>query len=149
MSVADTLAAVRPRSSRAVAFLVFAVAIALIAATPFLPNYYIRVIDSLLIYILLGIGLNIVIGYTGLLDLGFVAFYAVGAYSYALLASPQLDLHLPFLLILLVPACLPPTQRTRKPTTNASGGSPSKPAATPARALSSHTLASSENTTTS
>jgi branched-chain amino acid transport system permease protein len=106
MTVAESLAARGPRSSRAVAFLVFAVAIALIAATPFLPNYYIRVIDSLLIYILLGTGLNIVIGYTGLLDLGFVAFYAVGAYSYALLASPQLDLHLPFLLILLVAACL-------------------------------------------
>jgi branched-chain amino acid transport system permease protein len=72
--------------------------------TPFLPNYYIRVVNSLLIYILLGIGLNIVIGYAGLLDLGFVAFYAVGAYTYALLASPQLDLHLPFLLILLIAA---------------------------------------------
>lgn len=106
MSVAETLTAARPRSGRAISFLFFAIAIALIMATPFLPNYYVRVINSLLIYILLGIGLNIVIGYAGLLDLGFVAFYAVGAYSYALLASPQLDLHWPFLLILLVAACL-------------------------------------------
>ncbi|TPI47876.1 branched-chain amino acid ABC transporter permease [Mesorhizobium sp. B3-1-7] len=106
MSAAETLTAAKPRSGRAVSFLVFAIAIALIVATPYLPNYYVRVINSLLIYILLGIGLNIVIGYTGLLDLGFVAFYAVGAYSYALLASPQLDLHWPFLLILLVAACL-------------------------------------------
>ena len=42
------------------------------------------------------------VGYAGLLDLGYVAFYAIGAYSYALLASPQLGLHIPFWLILLV-----------------------------------------------
>jgi branched-chain amino acid transport system permease protein len=44
-----------------------------------------------LIYVMLGWGLNIVVGLAGLLDLGFVAFYAVGAYSYALLAT-KLDL---------------------------------------------------------
>lgn len=38
-----------------------------------------------LIYIMLGLGLNIVVGFAGLLDLGFVGFYAVGAYTYALL----------------------------------------------------------------
>ncbi|MBZ9677909.1 branched-chain amino acid ABC transporter permease [Mesorhizobium sp. ES1-1] len=106
MAAADILAPARPRANRAISWLVFALVIALIAATPFLPNYHVRVLNSLLIYVLLGIGLNIVIGYTGLLDLGFVAFYAVGAYSYGLLASPQLGLHMPFLLILLVGACL-------------------------------------------
>ena len=40
------------------------------------------------LYIMLGIGLNIVVGYAGLLDLGYVAFFASGAYLYALLASP-------------------------------------------------------------
>jgi branched-chain amino acid transport system permease protein len=40
-----------------------------------------------LIYVMLGLGLNIVVGLAGLLDLGYVAFYAVGAYSYALLSS--------------------------------------------------------------
>ncbi len=40
-----------------------------------------------MIYVMLGLGLNIVVGYAGLLDLGYVAFYAVGAYSYALLAQ--------------------------------------------------------------
>ncbi|MBV2142142.1 branched-chain amino acid ABC transporter permease [Falsochrobactrum sp. TDYN1] len=90
------------RKGRLTAFLVLAIAVALIIATPFLPNYYIRVVNGLLIYILLGIGLNIVIGYAGLLDLGFVAFYAVGAYTYALLASPQFDLHLPFFVILAI-----------------------------------------------
>jgi branched-chain amino acid transport system permease protein len=43
-----------------------------------------------LLYVLLALGLNIIVGYAGLLDLGFVAFYAVGAYMYALMASPHL-----------------------------------------------------------
>ncbi|MCJ8151366.1 branched-chain amino acid ABC transporter permease (plasmid) [Shinella sp. H4-D48] len=106
MSVAGISSSAKPQASRLVAILVLAAIVALVAATPFLPNYHIRVVNSLLIYILLGIGLNIVIGYTGLLDLGFVAFYAVGAYTYALLASPQLDLHLPFLLIVGIAAVL-------------------------------------------
>jgi len=88
------------------AWLVIAVALALVAVTPFLPNYYIRVVNSLLIYILLGTGLNIVIGYAGLLDLGFVAFYAVGAYTYALLASTQIGVHLPLIAILPIAALL-------------------------------------------
>lgn len=71
-----------------------------------LPNYYLRIADFVLIYILLGIGLNIVVGYAGLLDLGFVAFYAVGAYTYALLASSQLGMHLPFLVILGIAAIM-------------------------------------------
>ncbi|RAI01670.1 branched-chain amino acid ABC transporter permease [Acuticoccus sediminis] len=91
---------------RLAAFLLLAAIVALIAVTPFLPNYYIRVVNSLLIYVLLGIGLNIVIGYAGLLDLGFVAFYAVGAYTYGLLASPQLGLHLPILVILPIAAAI-------------------------------------------
>ncbi|MFX6759404.1 hypothetical protein ABTH30_21170, partial [Acinetobacter baumannii] len=42
---------------------------------------------QILIYIMLAWGLNIVVGLAGLLDLGYVAFYAVGAYAYALLAT--------------------------------------------------------------
>jgi branched-chain amino acid transport system permease protein len=63
-------------------------------------RYLFRVLDQAGIYVLLALGLNIVVGYAGLLDLGYVAFYAIGAYSYALLASPQLGLHVPFWLIL-------------------------------------------------
>ena len=63
-------------------------------------RYLFRVLDQAGIYVLLALGLNIVVGYAGLLDLGYVAFYAIGAYSYALLASPQLGLHIPFWLIL-------------------------------------------------
>ncbi|WP_320170368.1 high-affinity branched-chain amino acid ABC transporter permease LivM [Maridesulfovibrio sp.] len=47
--------------------------------------YQVNVMTSALIYVVLGLGLNIVVGLAGLLDLGFVAFYAVGAYSYALM----------------------------------------------------------------
>lgn len=47
--------------------------------------YQTNIMISALIYVMLGLGLNIVIGLAGLLDLGYVAFYAVGAYSYALL----------------------------------------------------------------
>lgn len=53
-------------------------------------NAWVRIADSALLYILLALGLNIVVGYAGLLDLGYVAFFAVGAYTYALLSSPQL-----------------------------------------------------------
>jgi branched-chain amino acid transport system permease protein len=53
-------------------------------------NFWIRIMANALLYVLLALGLNIVVGYAGLLDLGFVAFYAVGAYMYALMASPHL-----------------------------------------------------------
>ncbi len=53
-------------------------------------NAWVRIIDIALLYVLLALGLNIVVGYAGLLDLGYVAFYAVGAYMFGLLASSQL-----------------------------------------------------------
>jgi branched-chain amino acid transport system permease protein len=52
-------------------------------ALKWIDNYGVQI----LIYVMLGWGLNIVVGLAGLLDLGYVAFYAVGAYSYALLAT--------------------------------------------------------------
>lgn len=55
-------------------------------AYPFLfSTYQINIMTTALMYVVLGLGLNIVVGLAGLLDLGYVAFYAVGAYSYALL----------------------------------------------------------------
>ena len=56
-------------------------------------NYWVRVLDFALPYIVLALGLNVVVGFAGLLDLGYIAFYALGAYSYALLASPHLPQH--------------------------------------------------------
>jgi branched-chain amino acid transport system permease protein len=90
---------------RAVALLVFALVVAVIAVLN-APTYYVRVLDMVLIYILLGTGLNMVVGYAGLLDLGFVAFYGIGAYSYAILASGQFDIHLPFGLVLIIGGAL-------------------------------------------
>ncbi len=60
-------------------------------------NAWVRIIDIALLYVLLALGLNIVVGYAGLLDLGYVAFYAVGAYMLGLLASSQLTDHFEFL----------------------------------------------------
>ncbi len=72
----------RPRLSRSIVGLV----VAFVCVFPFLfSTYQVTIMSTALIYVMLGLGLNIVIGLAGLLDLGYVAFYAVGAYSYALL----------------------------------------------------------------
>jgi branched-chain amino acid transport system permease protein len=67
---------------------------------------WVRVLNFALLYVMLALGLNIVVGFAGLLDLGYIAFYAVGAYVYALLASPHFNLHLPFWIILPMGAVL-------------------------------------------
>ena len=70
-----------------------------LAVAPFavgtLGNAWVRILDFALLYVMLALGLNIVVGFAGLLDLGYIAFYAVGAYLYALLASPQFGIHWP------------------------------------------------------
>lgn len=60
-------------------------------------NYWVRVFDFALLYIMLALGLNTVVGFAGLLDLGYIAFYAVGAYLTALLSSPHLTTHFPWI----------------------------------------------------
>ena len=65
-----------------------------------------RITNLAILFVLLSLGLNIVVGFAGLLDLGYIAFYAVGAYVYALLASPHFDLHLPFWIILPIGAAV-------------------------------------------
>src|SRR3954452_20150943 len=67
---------------------------------------WVRITNLAILYILLSLGLNIVVGFAGLLDLGYIAFYAVGAYVYALLASPHFNLHLPFWIILPIGAAV-------------------------------------------
>lgn len=60
-------------------------------------NYYLmRAGGSVGIYLMLAAGLSIVAGQAGLLDLGYAGFYGIGAYVYALLASPQFGIHMPF-----------------------------------------------------
>jgi branched-chain amino acid transport system permease protein len=60
-------------------------------------NAWVRIADAALLYVMLALGLNIVVGYAGLLDLGFVAFYAIGAYMFGLLASPHLTDYFPWI----------------------------------------------------
>ena len=90
----------RPAAAKAGVVLV---AIAL-AVLPFalagIGTAWVRITNLAVLYVLLSLGLNIVVGFAGLLDLGYIAFYAVGAYVYALLASPHFGLHLPFWAIL-------------------------------------------------
>ena len=77
---------------------------------PFIPvqkgAFWVRVIGYTGLYIILGLGLNIVVGFAGLLDLGYVAFYAIGAYTYGLLASIQFDIHISFWVALPIAALL-------------------------------------------
>ena len=73
-----------------------------VAAFALLPivsgdGYIRRVAFDTTLYMLLALGLNVVVGWGGLLDLGYVAFYGIGAYTYALLNSHQLGVHLPTL----------------------------------------------------
>jgi branched-chain amino acid transport system permease protein len=100
--------------------LVVVLAIALLLL-PFLTDAllgrgWVRIIDFAMLYIMLALGLNIVVGYAGLLDLGYIAFFAVGAYCYALTGSPHLaqafpaafpdGVHLSFWIVLPLAALL-------------------------------------------
>lgn len=75
-----------------------------LAILPFLLGMagqsWVRLLNFALVYVMLALGLNIVVGFAGLLDLGYIAFYAVGAYVWAMLASPHFGLHLPFWIVL-------------------------------------------------
>jgi branched-chain amino acid transport system permease protein len=62
-----------------------------------LGNAWVRALAFACLYVMLALGLNIVVGFAGLLDLGYIAFYAVGAYMYALLASPHLTSSFPWI----------------------------------------------------
>jgi ABC-type branched-subunit amino acid transport system permease subunit len=89
------------RLPRPAFYVAFGIAAALLPL--FTSNgYVIRVGFDTLLYMLLALGLNIVVGYAGLLDLGYVAFYGFGAYGYAMLASPKFGLHWDTLLVIPV-----------------------------------------------
>lgn len=83
---------------------------ALLIALPFLAGMigqaWVRILCFTLLYVMLALGLNVVVGVAGLLDLGYVAFYAVGAYTWALLASSHFNLSYPFWVLLPLGAFL-------------------------------------------
>ncbi|WP_432417430.1 ABC transporter permease subunit [Crenobacter caeni] len=89
----------QPASAKKVA--TFVASAIVLAVLPFIVggtfgNSWVRTLDFALLYVMLALGLNIVVGFAGLLDLGFIAFYAVGAYTFGLLASPHFSLDMPF-----------------------------------------------------
>ncbi|EIJ43950.1 ABC-type branched-chain amino acid transport system, permease component [Beggiatoa alba B18LD] len=90
LPVANFLPHLSPSLFRFTNLLIALVLIALAIALPFLSftdRYVLDIATLVLTYIMLGWGLNIVVGLAGLLDLGYVGFYAVGAYSFALLST--------------------------------------------------------------
>jgi len=101
MQVALPIAKVR---HPALAFVGIALLAVALTALPFalasIGTAWVRITNLAILYCFLALGLNIVVGFAGLLDLGYIAFYGVGAYVYALLASPHFGLHLPFWIIL-------------------------------------------------
>lgn len=78
-----------PRKAYSSLILIGLVAIAFPFIAADFGNSWVRIMDLALLYIMLALGLNIVVGFAGLLDLGYIAFYALGAYMVGLLASPQ------------------------------------------------------------
>ena len=81
------------------------IAAVLIFAPHVMPNnYWLRIYTMSGIWIMLALGLNVVAGFAGLLDLSYVAFFGIGAYIFALLSSSQFNIHLPFLLVLPIAA---------------------------------------------
>jgi len=73
------------------------------------PNFLLSVAGDAGVYVLLTLGLNVVVGMAGLLDLGYAAFFAIGAYTFAFIASDHLQvtplhtsLHIPFWIVLIV-----------------------------------------------
>ncbi|HET7684862.1 MAG TPA: leucine/isoleucine/valine transporter permease subunit [Candidatus Limnocylindria bacterium] len=94
---------VRARTDRRTSVILYVlVGLALLILPQLIGRFPSDVVGNAGLYLLLGLGLNIVVGYAGLLDLGYVAFFAIGAYSVALMTSPQsfLDLQWNFWLIL-------------------------------------------------
>ena len=92
VGIAGSVRAQLERVPRPAFYLAFGIAAALV---PVFTNngYVIRVGFDTLLYMLLALGLNVTVGYAGLLDLGYIAFYGFGAYSYAMLASPMFNIH--------------------------------------------------------
>jgi branched-chain amino acid transport system permease protein len=85
----------RPRAALSTTVLVALVLLVLPLAAGWLGPAWVRTLAFAALYVMLALGLNIVVGFAGLLDLGYIAFYAVGAYTFALLASPHLTDNFP------------------------------------------------------
>ena len=94
------LAPLFARAERIPWWAILAGAVAVSALVPFISDsdYVVRVAVNTVLFALLALGLNVVVGWAGLLDLGFIAFYGFGAYAYALMSSDQFGAHWPTVL---------------------------------------------------
>jgi len=79
--------------------LLIVVAAALLLSMPLGGTWWTRILINAGLMCMCVLGLNVIIGYTGMFNLGYIAMFGIGAYTYAILASPHLNIHLPFLLI--------------------------------------------------
>ena len=104
-----TLSALRsnPKSKWFGVVLIVAALLTLPFALAAVGTAWVRITNFAILFTMLALGLNIVVGFAGLLDLGYIAFYAVGAYTYALLASPHFNIHWPWWAILPIGASAP------------------------------------------
>jgi branched-chain amino acid transport system permease protein len=68
-----------------------AIVVILLLLPPILGLFFSNILNVVMMYILMGLGLNIVVGFAGLLDLGYVAFFAIGAYTMGVLTSPEMS----------------------------------------------------------
>jgi branched-chain amino acid transport system permease protein len=88
--IAASLFALRSAKSGRERIIFALLVLALVLVTPQLTDLFQNaILGAVAIFIVMGIGLNIVVGYAGLLDLGYVAFFGIGAYTYALLSAPE------------------------------------------------------------
>ncbi len=119
--LAEAIPYLGKRNPRAARVLVILIALGAPLIAALFGRTWVRVLDFALLYMMLALGLNLVVGFAGLLDLGYIAFYAVGAYTWAFLASPHFaeafpavaaslgaadGLHLPFWIVLPMGAAL-------------------------------------------
>lgn len=87
----------KPRYQALTAF-----AVAIVLPLIFNNSSFVNFLTDAGAFVLLALGLNIVVGFAGLLDLGYAAFFAIGSYSFAMLASPQFGIHIPFWIMLFL-----------------------------------------------
>lgn len=89
--ITRTVGAMPTQRQRAVSTVAHILLGLVVLALPLLGPYPAEILDTVGLYILMGLGLNIVVGFAGLLDLGYVAFFALGAYTVGVLTSPEIQ----------------------------------------------------------
>ena len=93
------------KTNKVILYVVIGVVLAVVPHL--MPNsYWLRIYTMTGLFVMLALGLNVVAGFAGLLDLAYVAFFGIGGYIFALLSSNQFNIHLPFLLVLPLSAFL-------------------------------------------